>query len=158
MRHKRPPLHPQWAAWQPYRGKPGAKMSGRFIGPRRSSTRCATNGRHCTHGGPHGSHLGGTLAPKCRNKLSVPAAHKRPPLHPQWAARPYGGTPGAKVPANVIGTRRSSTRCATSGRHYTHSGPHGSHMGGNLAPICRSFLFRARARIPPGHVIIFVDM
>jgi len=64
MRPKRPPLHPQWAARQPYGGKPRAKVRGNFIFPRRSSTRCAPNGRHCTHSGPHGSHMGRNLEPK----------------------------------------------------------------------------------------------
>ena len=103
MRPKRPPLHPQWAARQPYGGKPRAKVSENFISPCRSSTRCAPNGRHCTHSGPHGSHMGGNLEPKCRKfyqspPLIHPMRPKRPPLHPQWAARqPYGGKPRAKV-------------------------------------------------------------
>ena len=31
MRPKRPPLHPQWAEWQPYGGKPSVKVSRIFI-------------------------------------------------------------------------------------------------------------------------------
>jgi hypothetical protein len=95
-----------------------------LIGPCRSSIPCATNGRHCTHSGPHGNHMGGNLAPKCQNCLSP---HKRLPLHPQWAARqPYGGNL-APTCRHFLSARRSSTRCATNGRRCTHGAcqPHG---------------------------------
>jgi hypothetical protein len=92
MRPKRPPLHPvgrMAVIW----GKTSAEESEHLIGSRRSSTRCATNDRHCTHNGLHGGHLGGIFAPKCQNLLSAPAAH--PPDAPQTAAvGPHGSHMG----------------------------------------------------------------
>jgi hypothetical protein len=58
MRPKRPPLHPQWAEWQPYGGKPSVKVSRIFISPHYSfaqCAQCAPNDRHCTHSGPNGT-------------------------------------------------------------------------------------------------------
>ena len=170
MRPKRPPLHPQWAAWQPYGGKPSAKVSRTFItphysfarcapngrhcthsGPHRqpyggkpsakvsrtfitphySFARCAPNGRHCTHSGPHGSHMGGNLVPKCRELLLLRTTHSCAPTA-ATAPTVYGGKPSAKVSRTFITPHYSFARCAPNGRHCTHSGPHGSHMGGNL--------------------------
>ena len=72
MRPKRPPLHPQWAAWQPYGGKPSTETSTTFISPHYSFAQCAPNGHHCTHSGPNGSHMGGNLVSKSREFLLVP--------------------------------------------------------------------------------------
>jgi hypothetical protein len=84
MRPKRPSLHPQLAARQPYGGQPIAKVSRTFITPHYSFARCAPHGRHCTHSGPHGSHTGGNLVPKCRELLLLRTTHS--PDAPQTAA------------------------------------------------------------------------
>ena len=81
---KRPPLHPQWAEWQPYGGKPSAEVSRIFISPHYSFAQCAPNGRHCTHSGPNGSHMGGNLVSKSREFLLLRTTHS--PDSPQTAA------------------------------------------------------------------------
>jgi hypothetical protein len=84
MRHKRPPLHPQRAAWQLYGGRLAPKsIVGNFDRPRRSSTRCAPKGRRCTHGGPHGSHIGGKPSAKVLENVIGPC---HDPMRPQTAA------------------------------------------------------------------------
>ena len=147
MRPKRPPLHPQWAEWQPYGGKPSVKVS-RILSLVPLLIRPMRPKRPPLH--PQWAEwqpYGGKPSVKVSRILLVPTTHspdalpKRPPLHPQWAEwQPYGGKPSVKVSRIFISPHYSFAQCAPNGHHCTHSGPNGSHMGGNLVSKSREFL------------------
>ena len=149
MRPKRPPLHPQWAEWQPYGGKPSVKVSRIFISPHYSF---APNGRHCTHSEPNGSYIGGELPQPTwsTDYLIFPRPFDPPDGAPNDhhcthsgpnGSHGGGGKPSVKVSRIFISPHYSFAQCAPNGRHCTHSGPNGSHMGGNLVSKSREFYY-----------------